>query len=297
MKIITFFSEKGGVGKSSFSIMFSSWLKGHGVNVGLADFNERVAEYRRTEMRNRELLIRKNPDSGLKPYDVRDTWPIAKATMGEINKIKRNTGSSTPYATWLEEQIRYGQLRGLDVVVCDFPGSLTGGEFFQIVSAQMIGLIVIPTERDAMTLRSTQKMHESLSKGKWARHCVFINRARFDLKGYKSTYMKLGPKMTNEGYPMLPDMVQYSERMLTIDKVDILRSTFSFPDFEKPEFAGTKDLGLNNLFIDITRLLSSVPDYADTPPTDLSFVDGLQKTDDGKNFTGSAFPEFELKKD
>ena len=40
MKTITFFSEKGGVGKSTFSIMLASWLHHKmGVKVALADFN------------------------------------------------------------------------------------------------------------------------------------------------------------------------------------------------------------------------------------------------------------------
>lgn len=299
MKIMTFFSEKGGVGKSSFAIMYASWLgHRHGVKVGLADYNDRIYGYRKAEMRNREELIALNPNSGIKPYDEEKTWPIVRATMRERNMLVRE-GRIAPNAAWLENEItgQDGRLRDMDVVICDFPGSLTGKEFIEVASADMLGLVVIPVEKDEMTLQSTLRLHSALKKGSWAEninYCVFLNRAELNLNSVKRGFQALGPILVRKGLPMLPDIVSRSERMAQIDKVDNIRSTFGFPDFDSPEYGKSKDLGIENLFIDITRLLDKSPDFRGTAETDLSFARAMVKRNDGRQFRGSAFPDFEI---
>lgn len=294
MKIITFFSEKGGVGKSSFSILFASWLKyNHGIKVGLADYNNRISGYRNTEINNRKRMIEKHPELQLQPHDVDSAWPIVVAKAKEIADEARN-GSIVPNAAWLKREIQNGRLSDMDVVICDFPGSLSGHEFTDVYSQQMLGLIVIPIERDEMTIQSTYRLIKTLN-GRESDYAVFINRAQLGLNNMKKVYEKFAELLKARGFKMLPDMISYSERMLSIDKVDIIRSTFAFPDFSKPEFAGSRDLGINNLFIDITKLLNAAPDYEGTGHTDLSFIDRCNKKNDGRNFTGSSFPELEIK--
>lgn len=291
MKTITFFSEKGGVGKSSTSIMFASFLKyKYGVKVGLADFNNRITGYRNSEINNRNRIIRMRPELNLQPYDEKSAWPIVAIKFQEVNEYKRN-GSQMPFVNWFEDEITKGRLAGNDVVICDFPGSLSGGEFLQLNSVRDLSLTVIPTERDEMTLQSTIKLHNAI---KDYNHCVFINKAQLGLKNFRSAYHKLAQKLVENGMPVLPDMVSYTERMMTIDKVDIIRSTFGFPDFDAPEFGKAKDLGIENLFIDVLRELKKAPDLKGTTPADLSFVDNLQKKDDGRQFKGSAFPQYEI---
>lgn len=291
MKTITFFSEKGGVGKSSFSIMYASWLHHkYGVKVALADFNGRINGYRDAEIESRNKFIKENPGTEIKPYDVNKTWPIIEAKIQEIRTYKK-MGSEEPYANWFEHEVLDGRLNGFDVVLCDFPGSLSGGEFFQILRKDEIGLIVIPTERDQMTLQSTFLMHHALPK---QNHCVFINRARLDLMNFRSIYKKFAKLLLQEGIPLLPDMVSFSERMMTIDKVDILRSTFGFPNFNDPQFGSTKDLGIENLFIDVTRELAKTSDVFRTEPADLSFVNDLKKVNDGRQIVGTPFKEYEI---
>ena len=51
MKTVSFYNEKGGVGKTTFSILYASWLKyKHGVDVAVVDLNNRIASYRKDEM-------------------------------------------------------------------------------------------------------------------------------------------------------------------------------------------------------------------------------------------------------
>ena len=295
MKTISFFSEKGGVGKSSYSIMYASWLHHqHGLKVALADFNNRVYNYRRSEMANRRQFIESNPDTEIKPYDESLSWPIINCLSSDVREIRRNTGTNCPYANWFENEVSNGRLKGYDVVVLDFPGSLTGGEYLQMMAIGDIGLTVIPTEKDEMTLQSTLTLSRML-QNQDKKHCVFITKAQLGLRNFRGQYFKLAKLLVERGMPVLPDLVSYSERISTFDKVDIIRSTFGFPDFSTSEFEKGKDLGLENLFIDVTRELASTQDLKGTDEVNLDFINEMTKHNDGRQFNGSAFPEYEIK--
>ena len=289
MKTITFFSEKGGVGKSSFSMMYASWLHyKYGVKVGLADFNRRILAYRNEEIEQRNLLRKNNPD--IKPFNVLKTWPIVDVNYERTRELRRS-GVQQPYAVWLEEQCVDGRLTGMDVVLCDFPGSLSGYEFIQNISLHMLNLIVIPTDKDPMTLDSTFKLHDMIRK---YNHCAFINKARTNLNNQRASYLKFAELLVKEGLPLLPDLISNSDRMMSIEKVDNIRSTFGFPDFDLPEYGASKDLGIGNLFIDVTRELAKTKDLRGTGTADLSFVERLRKVDDGRQLRGTQYKDYEI---
>ncbi len=292
MKTIAIFSEKGGVGKSSISILYASWLQyKYGIKTALADFNDRITGYRIAEIENRNELRQNDPS--IKPFDEAGAWPIVSCLQSEIERLRKSS-PSFPYAEWLRREFTNGRLQGYDVLLLDFPGNLVSGEYLQILQQKYIGLTVIPTEKDEMTIQSTIKVMDLLVSMK-ANHCLFINKAQLGLRNMKAQYMKMAEIFAKDlNAKILPDFVTLSDRMTTIDKVDIIRSTFGFPDFDAPTFKGSRDLGIQNLFIDITRLLKDTPDLKGTGTADLSFVDSLQKVDDGRQFKGSAFPEFEI---
>lgn len=295
MKTISFFSEKGGVGKSSFSILYASWLRyQHGLSVGLADFNARISSYRRQEMKEREKLIRSNPDADIRQYDEKKAWPILNCTFEEMERCRKEYSTEIPNSAWLREQIIDGPFQDMDVVICDFPGSLSGQEYIEVASSRLLSLVVIPTEKEPQTLDATITL--SRMNGKMNQpYVIFLNRANLGLRNIRDKYYNLVPLLAKQNYPILPDIVVNSERMGTIDKVDIIRSTFRYPDFSSKEFEGARDMGIENLFIDITRILGGRPDIAGTAETDLSFVKALHKKDDGRQAKGSAFPQLEIR--
>lgn len=288
MKIITFFSEKGGVGKTSFNMLLASWLNyKFGIRVGVADFNFRLTGYRQAEIYSRQAINKEHPEIPL--YDTAKAWPIIEAKQSTILEYKKNN-DFFPYASWLSDQIHGGALSDKQVVICDFPGSLSGGEFNQILKQKLLNLVVIPIERDIQTVQSTLKLHGYLSKYNFP-HCIFINRAQLGLKNMRSSYYALAKRLLDNNYPLLPDMISSTEKMSTIDKVDIVRSTFQYLDFSDSK-AG--DYGFENLFIDVVRELDRCPDLPNTAPTDLSFVKGLKKTDDGRQLKGTPFKDYEI---
>lgn len=289
MKTITFFSEKGGVGKSSFSMMYASWLHyKHGVSVALADFNLKISAYRRAEIRYREDLMTRKGD--VEPFDLKGAWPIVDCLPGKIDEL-RNRKTLYPYATWFERECGQGGLKGHDVVLCDFPGSLSGDEFIELCGLGLLGLVIIPTDRDHMTLSAMVSLHQMIPN---TNHRVFINKAQTGLRNIRSKYIALAAKLIESGIPLLPDMISNSDRMTNIEKVDNIRSTFGYPDFSLPEYGKARDLGTENLFIDITRELAKTRDLKGTPMADLSFVNGMAKRDDGRQLRGTPYPHLEI---
>lgn len=269
MITISFFSEKGGVGKTTFGIMFSSWLKyKHGVKVGVIDFNNRIKEYR-----EREEIERKD---FLTPEILQNAWPIETASPKKIKEALKGISATDPYAIWTEMLIREGSMKDMDIVVLDFPGSFTGKEFLELILHKLINFIVMPCDRDIQTIQSAIKMSKFFYTHKQP-FCAFMNQVQTYNK--KSAIVEAIQKM-QEKYkiPFLPDMISYSDRIKKISEQDIIRSTFSYPDWDAKEFAGSRDLGTENLFIDVVRILKNeTNDIKGTAPTDLSFVDSLTK--------------------
>lgn len=295
MKTLTFHNIKGGVGKSTFTILYASFLAyKHGIKVGVADIDNRISDYRKDE------CLAKKRNGTLDNILEKNQWVISTVDYGIVNKYRKECLPG--YARWLEKEIRQGSLKDCDVVLIDMPGALTGGEMTEIISNNLIGLYVIPTDRDSITLRTTVRtkklindIKKKLTKVK-CKYCAFINQIQPQQK--KNIYVQMAEILQSSGLPILPDMIAYSERIKKIDDVDIMRSTFSYPDWENPLYEGSKDLGIDNLFIDITKLLAKTEDITGTKETNLSFIETVEKNckmqDLNRQLNETAFPELEI---
>jgi cellulose biosynthesis protein BcsQ len=291
MKIIAFFSEKGGVGKSTFSLMLASFLKyKHGIKVGVADFNKRLTEYR-----NDEVNYLKN--EGLySPEIQKNAWPIIPVDSGLLHRVGKNNPGN---AIWLHDIVTEGEYRDMDVVIADLPGSISGEEILQLVQQRMVNLVIIPFDKEQQALSSALSVKNFLKKVPTCKFCGFFNMIQ-TAYGNKGEYVRMMKILEGAGLPVLPDMVSFSERMKHFEKVDMMRSTFSYPDWDSPIYSGSKDLGIENLLIDILREMQKVPDYKNTKPADLSFVSTLSKDVStiqalNRQLNGTSFAEYEVK--
>ena len=302
---MTFFSEKGGVGKSSFTIMYASWLKyNYGVKVGVADFNERLSDYRKNELDEINAIneqIRNGKRKGeVVDIDMDNIWPIESLVDNDRIKILKAMPdlANKECSWWLENAIRKS-FTDMDVVLLDFPGAITEGSYKQTLIRNMIGLTVIPTDNDPQTSQSTLVLHRLLEEIKArsngrvnTKHCAFINCIR--MSSAKETYIKVAKAYMNEGIDILPDMLSFSDQMKKISEVDIMRSTLKKVEFSD-SIRTTKDIGTENLFIDITRELIKTPDFPNTGKADLSFIEDVEKVvDDKRQLHNTAFPDYEI---
>jgi len=291
MKTISFFSEKGGVGKSSFSIMYASWLHfKHGIKAAIFDFNNnRIENYRKTEAVNKKKLLAKNGLTFTPPDNI---WPIYGLVGQDIYELKRD-GAPIYWSWFMEKCNKEGQ--DIDVAILDFPGALKSQEFMQLFNRGKINFIAVPVDRDTMAIRSALLMKKIFEKTNFENYAVFVNRGNLALPNLKKGSEKLAEGLKQRNLRVFPDMISESNKMSSIDKVSIIRSTFEYPDFSNKEIYGNSgDLGTENLFIDVTRELAKTKDIEGTGTADLSFVNNLVKVDDGRQFKGSSFPEYEI---
>ena len=291
MKTLSFFNEKGGVGKSSFTLLWASWLKyKHGVNVGVADFNRRLAKTRENE---ENFCIQGN----IPIASLDERWPIEFPSNDELRRYKDK--NLPPYGKWFYDQLTKGPLKDCELVIADFPGALTGDELIQVLEQKLLSYVVIPTDRNNQTISCTSLTARILARSK-VPHSIFINQVSHQVD--KKIYVKI-QKFIQErmGEKVLPDLISYTERMRKLGGKDSICRTLSFPDWEQPEFRGSRDLGIENLFIDVTRELKKQPELPIGNHCDLSFVDELEKKNDfsamKRQLSGTAFPEYEIQKE
>lgn len=286
MKTLTFFNEKGGVGKSTFTALMASWLQYvHGKNVMVLDFDYKLSDFRKKELRIARI---KNPD-----FDEKSLWKCITVNHKEIAKKYGQPGKdNTGYAFWFDSMADEGLFDGVDVLLIDFPGSFKS--FVEIYFYKKIGLIIVPTDRTSMTLETTLTLLNIIKKYKFSKVACFINQIQHFVS--RSIYEDVKKVIMDFGVDILPDMVSFSERIKKINNEDTLTSTLSFPNWNAPEHKSTAtDLGITNLFIDILKLLNETPDIAGTKKTDLSFVNSLIKEPQEKRqLKNSSFPEFEI---
>lgn len=285
MKTIAFFNEKGGVGKTTYTILMGSWLNKHGVKVAAADFNVRLTAYRRKEL---EMFMNNNPGAAI------DVWPIIQADHKIVAQYERK--NLPGHAKWLCDEIYGGGFRGADVLLIDLPGSFAGKEQVQIMDYKLLGLNVVPTTINFQTMVGSFNTFNAMKHRMRGRIIGFFSEVvSFNSK---AKYYDAKDVYKSIGFGLLPDMISSTERMNKMATPDAICSTLRYPDWEEPCYRGSKDLGLENLFIDITRELAKTPDLPNTPKADLSFVNSLKKKDDvqslNRQLTETMFPEYEL---
>jgi len=288
MKTIAFFSEKGGVGKSTFTIMYASWLKyRHGINCAVFDFDLRMNEYREREIRARGSM-------GLPVTPADKRWPIFECEPKRIEEITKSGISNVPYVVWFRETIKKSAAADTQVAILDFPGALGCRPFNNFLCGNLLGLTCIPVDRDEQTLIATMSLIEHIKKYPSNPNAVGIITNVSHLVS-PSRYSRVAKIISNQGLPVLPDIISFSERVKELHRDTIMRSTLRYPDWNDKAFEGSGDLGFDNLFTDVTRELDKTNDITLTAKADLSFVHGLKKTPNPKRqLSGTAFPEYEV---
>lgn len=161
MKSIAIFSGKGGVGKTSFSILLASWLSYHmKERVFAYDFEspeQRMMNKRKADLHTLEAkssLLAKMCE-GLEPYPIGAIRPAANGyTSQELDVIERN--------------FRKAKASGDGYIICDFPGRFGAQEaVYRLSAAGLIDLMAFPVVPEEQSVQSMFIINKFLSNPKF----------------------------------------------------------------------------------------------------------------------------------
>ena len=170
MRIVSFYSAKGGTGKTTFNLLFASYLRYRlGLRVLFLDFDG--PEFNAYFVRQRELEHFKG--------DMEELYPI-EYVEGEGCRVmpgmtKGPAMTKGAGMTGLAEKLR-GLESQLDYIVLDFAGSFSAEDAVcQLSLAGVIDLIVIPTELDSITIASSKALSSTFAESS-QKSMLFFNR-------------------------------------------------------------------------------------------------------------------------
>ena len=149
MKVVSFFSAKGGTCKTTMNMLFASFLKYHlGKRVIVLDFDS--PEFNLSNTRKRELLFAQDKDM---PLDVHSLYPI--------HEVDEESARNTKDILEFIEDVR----PAMDFLVLDFGGSFVPSDIVcRLVMQHAIDLMVIPVEMDGMIIASAKALAWTLQE-------------------------------------------------------------------------------------------------------------------------------------
>lgn len=156
MRTISFFNEKGGVGKSLHTILFASWLQ-YSERARVAVFDLECPTTRLDLIRRQELNLLEDPNSTLSRFIKKN--PGATGYPYDIFTKAERLRSFSRESLYLLQKELWSFLREnngtYDYVLFDFPGILTADSpAYGAIASGMVDLIVIPVDTDNITRKS-----------------------------------------------------------------------------------------------------------------------------------------------
>lgn len=212
MKVITFFSAKGGTGKTTFNMLFASYLSYQlGKRVMVVDLD--VPEYNLTNCRERELAYLKEKELPCDPdnfYTIEAVEDTSETNIRALAAIIR------------------GLRDKLDYLILDFKGSFKSGDPVLILAEEnVLDKVIMPMELDPMVIASVK----SLSR-------VFQDNGQDTLLFYNRVHGRENPELydrltewfTKNGCKVSPHKVKGNIAMRR-EQADgaFFRSTVNFP--------------------------------------------------------------------
>ena len=220
MRTISFFSAKGGTGKTTFNMLLTSWLKYEkGLRAAVLDFDS--PEFNLSYTRKRELKYLQ--DKGLTP-DEKQLYPILEIEDYESKKSLQ-----------VVRNLMIDAAGSLDVLILDFGGSFNDGDpVLDLVQAGLVDLIVIPLEMDGMILSSGKSLASVLEQ-LGQKTLLFFNKVHGKEK--PQLYVELERWLAEDGLTVSTHRIKNTVKLRrdADNGSNFLRSTVSFPCKEMQE--------------------------------------------------------------
>lgn len=213
MIVVSFFSAKGGTGKTTFNMSMASFLKYHlGKAVIVLDAD--TPEYNLYNSRVRELDY-KRKNGGIDESALYPVWKVLDVTPEGIESL---TG-------------KLDALRGsVDYVLIDFPGSCVKDDaIWTFARRGVLDLVVIPVDMDPMVLASALQLAEIFTHT-GQKVLLFFNKVHGKIPSEK--YDAVAELFRSRGFRMSECRIKNALAMSRDAESgsNYLRSTICFPE-------------------------------------------------------------------
>lgn len=213
MIVVSFFSAKGGTGKTTFNMSMASFLKYHlGKAVIVLDAD--TPEYNLYNSRVRELDY-KRKNGGIDESALYPVWKVLDVTPEGIESLAGKLDA----------------LRGsVDYVLIDFPGSCVKDDaIWTFARRGVLDLVVIPVDMDPMVLASALQLAEIFSHT-GQKVLLFFNKVHGKIPSEK--YDAVAELFRSRGFRMSECRIKNALAMSRDAESgsNYLRSTICFPE-------------------------------------------------------------------
>ena len=213
MIVVSFFSAKGGTGKTTFNMSMASFLKYHlGKAVIVLDAD--TPEYNLYNSRVRELDY-KRKNGGIDESALYPVWKVLDVTPEGIESLAGKLDA----------------LRGsVDYVLIDFPGSCVKDDaIWTFARRGVLDLVVIPVDMDPMVLASTLQLAEIFTHT-GQKVLLFFNKVHGKIPSEK--YDAVAELFRSRGFRMSECRIKNALAMSRDAESgsNYLRSTICFPE-------------------------------------------------------------------
>ena len=213
MIVVSFFSAKGGTGKTTFNMSMASFLKYHlGKAVIMLDAD--TPEYNLYNSRVRELDY-KRANGGIDESALYPVWKVLDVTPEGIESLAGKLDT----------------LRGsVDYVLIDFPGSCVKDDaIWTFARRGVLDLVVIPVDMDPMVLASALQLAEIFTHT-GQKVLLFFNKVHGKIPSEK--YDAVAELFRSRGFRMSECRIKNALAMSRDAESgsNYLRSTICFPE-------------------------------------------------------------------
>lgn len=227
MKTLCFFNEKGGVGKTTHSILFSSFLSYvKGLRVLVYDMEP---EPRIDRMRRSELSLLEDPSSALSRYLDRVGAPVSYYDILSPASGSSLAGSSG-FDVFQDEFWKMYDKDLYDYVIFDFPAGRHSSSFLgKCFASGLIDACFIPVDTDSMTRRCAFFTADMARKNDVAVRLFWNNVSSSEISN--EGFLDLGEVIfNNHSFEFLKTRVKsFARARRDSDSRLFVRSTVCFP--------------------------------------------------------------------
>lgn len=214
MKKIAIFSPKGGVGKSTFTILLASYLQ-YSTKKSVMVLDCDMPQHSISKIRQREIAVLKEDidlKSNISQYHKENNLDIYPIQTLDIRELKHNSIDNTE----------------ADYLIYDLPGTLNIPGVIQTLIS--LDILIIPVEVDYNVFVPSLEFVQALDIDKSK---VFFLFNKIDLRENQSLYQSLNEYLTKHEYNVLNTILPYSTQIKKELKssTNPVRSTLRAPSY------------------------------------------------------------------